>query len=553
MRPGNSRSVQHYPIDAPHLRPCRKIIRMKAIASENPYDKVPYPNWTHRDTHPRQLEFVATLFGMQPTRINNCRVLEIGCAAGWNLLPMAHDLPNSSFVGIDLAATQITEARKLASEAGIDNIRFEQADILNVDATWGQFDYIVCHGIYSWVPENVREKILAICKNNLTENGVALVSYNVYPGWHFRGMIRDMMRFHVSGQDDPDAQTTQARAMLDFVATNAPQDSAYTSILKTELAEIENEPDAQLFHEHLERINQPVYFHEFAAQSQAAGLQYLGDAQFSRMLTRSLSRNAQDALSGLPIVRQEQYMDFLRNRAFRRTLLCHQDVALDRNLHADDMRDFEFGMAVALRADQIDLGSDDPVRFKIGETRLSSTEPIVKAAVKHLTGRWPDAMTFRSLHAAASKSLLAPDQPRSPSSGTDPLAQSEHILASSLLAFLGAGLVHAWVHPPEALSPLREKPVASMLTRAQARRGNLVSNRRHQQLKLNDTERHLIGLLDGEHDRTALVKDLRTAFGNGTMVIKAAGGNLTQANDERLSTIVDQALAHLHDGALLMS
>lgn len=531
---------------------------MTTTAGENAYDKVPYPNWTHRDTHPRQLEAIATLFGMRPAPVTDCRVLEIGCASGSNLMPMARDLPGSTFVGLDLSATQIAEARGISKEAGIGNVRFEQADILGVDDSWGRFDYIICHGIYSWVPNDVRKKVLAICNANLTADGVALVSYNVYPGWHFRGMIRDMMLYHVSGNEDTQAQIAQARAMLDFLLENCPRDSAYASVLGNEMGEIKNVPDAQLFHEYLEHINQPFYFHEFAAQFQTAGLQYLGDVQFSRMLAKFLPQNAQDALTGLPIIQQEQYMDFLHNRTFRRTVLCHDDVALDRNLRADIMRGFQFGMTTALRGEQIDLGSDDPVSFKLGGHKISSAEPVVKAAVKQLASQWPDAMSFSDLHAAAVKALPVGKRPRRSCkrpSNKDKCAasDSEKALASSLMTFVGAGLVDAWLHPPRPLSPLGAKPVASSLARAQARRGNLISNFRHEQVMLDDTERHLIGLLDGEHDREALIHNLRAAFAGGAMVIKAKGDTLKEVGSEHLSAIVDKALARLHSQALLES
>jgi len=515
---------------------------MTTTAGDNAYDTVPYPKWTHRDTHPRQLETIATLFGMRPAPITDCRVLEIGCASGSNLMPMARDLPGSTFVGLDLSVTQIAEAREVAKEAGIGNVRFEHADILGVDESWGHFDYIVCHGIYSWVPNDVREKILAICNTNLTADGVALVSYNVYPGWHFRGMIRDMMLYHTSGNDDVQAQIAQARAMLNFLLENCPPDSAYATVLGNEMGEIKNVPDAQLFHEYLERVNQPFYFHEFAAQSQAAGLQYVGDVEFSRMLAKILPKNAQEALAGLPMIQHEQYMDFLQNRAFRRTLLCHDDVVLDRNLRADIMREFQFGMTVALRGEQIDLGSDDPISFKLGEQKISSVEPVVKAAVKQLASQWPDTMSFGDLHAAAVDALPSDQRPAS---------ESEKTLSSSLMTFLGAGLMQAWVHPPKPIPPIGAKPVASSLVRAQARRGKLVSNCRHEQVMLDDTERHLIALLDGAHDREALIDNLRAAFSGGAMVIKAKGDTLKEVNSEHLSAIVDKALTHLHSRALL--
>ena len=526
---------------------------MTTIAGENAYDQVPYPNWTHRDTHPRQLEAIATLFGMHPASITESRILEIGCAAGWNLIPMADDLPGSEFVGLDSSTSQIGAARALAEDAGLENVRLEHADILDVDASWGHFDYIICHGIYSWVPEPVREKILEICKNNLAADGVAQVSYNVYPGWHFRSMIRDMMLYHASGNADPRVQITQARAVLDFLAENCPQDGTYATILKDELESISEGPDAQLFHEYLERVNHPVYFHQFAAQAQAVGLQYLGDVQFSRMLAKFLPKKAHDALADLPIIQQEQYMDFLRNRAFRRTLLCHADVALERNLHADMMRGFHFAMAVELRAEQIDLDSDDPVSFRLGDMKLASPEPIVKAVVKRLAEHWPEALSFDDLHAAALKALPRGKRARYSGKDNGKGSAAKKTLASSLMMFLGAGLVNAWVHPPRTPSTLRERPLASRVARLQARKGGTVSNTRHEQVMLDDTERHLIAILDGEHDREALIDSLREAFTSGAMVIKASGEAVQEVSSDRLSVIVDSALERLRDSALLVS
>ena len=525
---------------------------MTATASENTYDQVPYPKWTHRDTHPRQLEAIATLFGMRPAPITDSRVLEIGCAAGWNLIPMAQDLPDSQFVGLDLSASQIAEARSLATQAGLENVRLEHADILDVDASWGRFDYIVCHGIYSWVAEPVRKKILEICKNNLAADGVALVSYNIYPGWHFRSMIRDMMLYHISGKADPQAQITQARAVLDFLAANCPQDSAYATILRDELEVIKTRPDAQLFHDHLEQVNHPVYFHQFADQARATGLQYLGDVKFSRMLAKFLPKTAHDALADLPVIQQEQYMDFLRNRAFRLTLLCHANVVLERNLHVDVMRGFHFALAMALPAKHIDLDSDDPVSFNFGEMNLASVEPIAKAAVRQLANHWPEALFFDDLHAAALKGLPSGKRARYTSKNHREGSASKKTLASSLLMLLGAGIVHAWVHPPRKRPRLQERPVASRVAQLQARQGGLVSNGLHQQVMLDDTERHIIAILDGEHDRDALVDSLRDAVASGAMVIKASGETLQEVSGDRLLQIVEKTLQSLRESALLV-
>ena len=164
-----------------------------AQAKQSSYDEVPYPSTSHVFTHPDNLATVATLLGLSPTPIIHCRVLELGCAGGGNLIPMALNLPDSSFVGIDASAVQIAEGQQAIAALGLANITLHHLDILDVTAELGQFDYIIVHGIFSWVPTAVRDKILEICQQNLTSNGVAYVSYNTYPGWHMMGSIREMM------------------------------------------------------------------------------------------------------------------------------------------------------------------------------------------------------------------------------------------------------------------------------------------------------------------------------------------------------------------------
>jgi cyclopropane fatty-acyl-phospholipid synthase-like methyltransferase len=154
------------------------------------YDKVPYESEPFVQTHPDRLATLGRLFGLSPVPITQCRVLELGCAGGGNLIPMACQLPQSRFVGVDFSKRQVEMGRKVIQVLSLSNIRIGLANIMDVDQTWGVFDYIICHGVYSWVADDVQEKILSIAKENLAENGIAYVSYNTYPGWHMREMIR---------------------------------------------------------------------------------------------------------------------------------------------------------------------------------------------------------------------------------------------------------------------------------------------------------------------------------------------------------------------------
>jgi SAM-dependent methyltransferase len=160
------------------------------------YDEVPYASDPYPQSHPDQLATVATLFGMAPAPVDRCRVLELGCARGGNLIPLALALPRSRFVGIDSSAHQVVAAREVIAALGLGNIEVSQRSILDVDAGFGSFDYIICHGTYSWVPSEVQDKILAVCARNLAPGGVAYVSYNTYPGWHLRGLVRDLLCYH---------------------------------------------------------------------------------------------------------------------------------------------------------------------------------------------------------------------------------------------------------------------------------------------------------------------------------------------------------------------
>src|SRR4051794_13106921 len=148
------------------------------------YDEMPYESHPYAQTHPSRLAVVATLFGLRPPPVETCRVLELGSAAGGNIIPIAESFPRSQWVGIDLSTRQVDEGQRLVQAMGLKNVTLRHASIMDVDDSYGQFDYILAHGVFSWVPTEVRDKILDICSKRLTANGVAYVSYNTYPGWH---------------------------------------------------------------------------------------------------------------------------------------------------------------------------------------------------------------------------------------------------------------------------------------------------------------------------------------------------------------------------------
>src|SRR5690349_5278176 len=147
------------------------------------YDETPYVSIAFPETHPDKLCAMARLFGLEAPDPARARVLELGCGDGTNLLPMAQHAPDARFLGIDLSARHVASGQAAIIACGLSNAEIRQQDVLDFGASEGKFDYIIAHGIFSWVPDHVRSQLLAIFRDNLSENGVAFVSYNAFPGW----------------------------------------------------------------------------------------------------------------------------------------------------------------------------------------------------------------------------------------------------------------------------------------------------------------------------------------------------------------------------------
>jgi len=163
------------------------------------------------------MAMIARLFGVEAADPNQSKILEIGCGHGGNVLPMAEQLPGSNFTAVDLSETQINNAKTIAKAAELENIELLHKDLSTIDKDFGEFDYIIAHGVYSWVPDEVKAHLLRICGENLTPNGVAFVSYNTYPGWRVKESIRDMLLIHTERFEEPNDIIKNAKGLLKFL------------------------------------------------------------------------------------------------------------------------------------------------------------------------------------------------------------------------------------------------------------------------------------------------------------------------------------------------
>lgn len=452
------------------------------------YDEIPYADYCFPRTHPEHLFAVSALCGRTAPAFTRCRVLELGCARGANLLPMALDLPESEFVGIDLSAAQITEARRRADELGLANVSFraESISALSDDAP---FDYVICHGVYSWVPPAVRDAILAACRERMRPAGVAYVSFNALPGWNALRTIRDFLLDHAPpGPALPRvALARRALAVLDESLRTEPSHGA--AWLRGELSELALTDDAYLFHEYLEPVNDALYLRDFVAHAQAHGLTHLADADL-RVAAPALRQRVGDPLA------LAQSIDFTRNRRFRASLLVHAETAAGGADPASLARLHLATRAQRADADIAALIVEGAVTFRYDDRSIVLRDPWMKCALHVLALEDRRPVAYAALAASVAARLGLEHRAAL-------VAAAAHAPDVLELVFDGSLTLHAGAARYAEAAGLR--PVASRIARMQAKTEDVVTTLRHTRIALADEARMMLRLADGTRDRAALL------------------------------------------------
>jgi SAM-dependent methyltransferase/methyltransferase-like protein len=465
---------------------------------QNPYNEVSYTGHARVFAHPRRMRTLARLFGLRAPALERCRVLELGCGDAAHLLWVAAGLPSARCVGIDITEGGLARGRELAAQARIGNVELVQADILELDAAPGEFDYIVAHGVYSWVPEPVRARLLDLCARSLAPDGVALVSYNANPGGHLRRLVAEPMRFHTRGIADPQRKVAEARRFVDTFSGWQGPGGGYAEIIRGELGRLRKTPDYVIFHDDLAEHARAFALTEFLERAGACGLRYLTEASFADTAYPGIPAEVQaqvaEAVSGRED--REQLLDYLSGRAFRRTLLCRADVALADAPDADAIVEMSvLGSFMPLA--EPDLVGDAPAEFEgMDGKRITVAHPVVKAALLALRESWPRPLAFGD--------LLGQARSRCRRVAADRGEEAARFRRFLLGAYAG-GVVDLNLDPPRAAARAGRRPRALALARAQASRGaQLTSVLGHTVEVADPFSRFLLRLLDGSRDRAAI-------------------------------------------------
>jgi trans-aconitate methyltransferase len=434
------------------------------------YDEVTYGSPAHRPAHPVRLATAAALRGLSWAAVGRCRVFEVGCAEGGHLLPLAEAYPDSEFVGVDLSRRQVELANERIAELGLSNVAVHQLDLREVDDTFGEFDYVIAHGVYSWVPPAVRDRLMGVCRERLAPTGIAYVSYNTYPGWQVAGVLRQV----ILGQLDRAAPLGQriaaARSIADDVGRRVDHETPYGAMLLQAAAQVATAEDGYLAHEFLELVNDPVPLTQFVQHAMAHGLHYVDD-----MVVRNELPPGDLA--------HQQYADLLTGTPFRAAVLSRQPPTLHGVPGADRIGPLVAAMWATGDVNPVE-SAGAAATFGTPKGRLTIDSPALARLLTEIGRRRPASMPVGDL------------------------VGDDHDASGGLYAMHRRGALELLVEPLPMGTVLGGRPRVAAVTRLQARLGPLVSNAALDRHALDEFDRALIGLLDGTRTHDDLVAAL---------------------------------------------
>ncbi|MDQ1468916.1 MAG: hypothetical protein QOJ99_396 [Bryobacterales bacterium] len=432
------------------------------------YDVIEYPAKPFLQCHSDRLAIMARLFGLTPHPPESARILEVGCGDGINLVAAAITMPKARFTGVDLSRAAILRGIKLVRELGLKNIRLQQRDFRTLTDRTQPFHYVVVHGLYSWVPPDVRDALLDTIKAVLAPNGIAFVSYNAYPGAYLRQMVREMAGIFAG------SNIARAREWLQTACTLQTGAPLYRAVLADEATAMQGREDGALFHDDLATTNQPFWFRDFIAHAASHNFQYVSEAD--------LATTGSFGLPGNDRIMLEQNSDFLTGRRFRQTLLCHADHAVLSQPDVGALKHCFAGGPLNPGTPQPD-GSFEYVNGVGATLRTKNVED--RLILESLAAAWPCYLPANDFGPNAQERLL-------------------HLFAANMLDL-------RTVPPPVADKISR--PNASPLARLQSLRGPSVTTLHHMEVVMNSSSlRTVLSLADGTRTPMQLIRHVQKLY-----------------------------------------
>jgi methyltransferase-like protein/SAM-dependent methyltransferase len=501
------------------------------------FNDLHFPPYSFSATHIGRLGAIGRIFGLATADPAKARVLELGCGTGSNIMAMAQLFPEGEFIGIDASSKQIDLGLEVINSVGINNARLIAADFSQYTEELGKFDYIIVHGVYSYVLDSVKDAILSIASKNLNPGGITYISYNCLPGWGMRSALREMMLMHTSGIPDLLGRVAQAKALVKFLAESCDPETPYGKYLALELELIAKADDASIAKEFLQAESDAVYFTDFLTAASNHNLIYLGDADVASMLVDNLPIQAANTIKslGMNILATEQYMDFLRNRMFRNTLLCQASSTLNRSIDPSRLKDLHITSLINLKQPQ---NADQPSVFvTMNGSELTANDDITATIFEAVARIDRKTQSVNALIDQIAPALVKLEKTKT----CDSLHESA---ALALINFYFNKLIDFSLGPISRTNTDSQNPTTLPLARWQASKGQPISSDRLEMLTADQFVSMLITLCDGSRDREQIIHSIIAAVEKNEFTLHENNEPIT--DPKRLKSIVSQ----LYDGSI---
>src|SRR5690625_1601166 len=387
------------------------------------YDQQPYFSNVVHWSAPAYLRAAAYLYGLETPPVAPARILELGCAAGGNCIPIASLYPDAEVVGVDISATQIAQGQHVIRQMGLHNIQLLAQCFSQLPVELGQFDYIVAHGVWSWVPEVIQQALLRVCQQHLKPDGAAYISFNTYPGWKLQEVFRDAMLFHGQQFGAPNS-VERAREMILFFQHGLAADNPLKTALAEQAAAIPTgaENDYYIAHEYLELHNTPIYLQDFTQRLARYGLRHIGDVEtrneYPQRYGAQFAQHFKLFAHGHKGVARQQYLDFALGRQFRKSLVVHKDFAAQAQTQMFSRSDqgpadltrltaLQFAGWFELESHTKGVAGQPVVSFyrNLQHESVRVTDPVHRLWVEYLHECWPRPVSGRDLLRLAQQEL----------------------------------------------------------------------------------------------------------------------------------------------------
>jgi SAM-dependent methyltransferase len=494
------------------------------------YEVYGYPGMTIPYTAPAHIAVCARWSHGLSSRTEGFSVAELGCGDGGNLLPLAFYHPESTFVGIDGSGHALDRAREAANRLGLRNVRYVGRDLRDLaSTTFGPFDYIIAHGLYSWVPDDARAAILAFCRDALASDGLTYISYNAQPGWSTRQLVRETLRRSRLVRNAPITEkATKAIELAARLLEDAPSSGfASAVVLADELSRVRNGVPGYVFHEYLEETNDGFWLSDFVNCARQHELAYVVDAQSCRWqgyvppeLRTAVTKRKLDP------VEEEETLDLLAHRFFRASILSRADVVRVPPSHHELIENVHIATSLRLQSESLEVTEGTVVHFAgTAGSDITIDSSIGKAAIVLLGANWPLGVWFDQLYQDSAALLVAYDHPVRHDARLQPLDEIE--------ALFEVGQIDLRLREPTYSSEITECPTAHALARWEAERRDSLTTPHHLAVAFDPATLELVRTMDGSRSRSELQDMFGSEFVEQTLPILGRCGLLACPTLER--------------------